>query len=121
MAIVKKKNAKTGITYVYESHSVWIPELKQPRATTKIIGKLDPQTGEVIPTGPRGRPRSAQKETVSKDGAGEAALKKELYEVTEQKNKLEIEFKKLQADYNRMRDVLVSTARKIEGLNLTAE
>lgn len=29
MSIVKQTNKKTGITYVYESHSYWDPEKKQ--------------------------------------------------------------------------------------------
>ncbi len=56
MAIVKSKNKKTGITYVYESESYWDPEKKQPRNHRKLIGKLD-EDGNVIPTGSRGRKR----------------------------------------------------------------
>ena len=56
MAIVKSKNKKTGITYVYESESYWDPEKKQPRNHRKLIGKLD-EDGNVVPTGSRGRKR----------------------------------------------------------------
>ena len=56
MAIVKSKNKKTGITYVYESESYWDPEKKQPRNHRKLIGKLD-EEGNVVPTGSRGRKR----------------------------------------------------------------
>lgn len=55
MAIVDVRNKKRGITYVYESHSYWDKELKQPRSTRKLLGKRDPLTGEIVPTGPRGR------------------------------------------------------------------
>lgn len=66
MSIVKSKNKKTGITYVYESESYWDPEKKQPRNHRKLIGKLD-EDGNVIPTGSRGRkrkevPHEAQRE-----------------------------------------------------------
>ena len=50
MAIVKQFNKKTGITYVYESHSYRDKETKQPRAKRKLIGRLDEETGEIIPT-----------------------------------------------------------------------
>lgn len=50
MAIVKQKNPKTGVTYVYESHSYRDKETKQPRAKRKLIGRLDEETGEVVPT-----------------------------------------------------------------------
>ncbi len=56
MAIVKSKNKKTGITYVYESESYWDPEKKQPRNHRKLIGKLD-EGGNIVPTGSRGRKR----------------------------------------------------------------
>lgn len=55
MAIVDVRNKKRGITYVYESHSYWDKELKQPRSTRKLLGKRDPLTGEIVPTGPWGR------------------------------------------------------------------
>ena len=50
MAIVKQYNKKTGVTYVYESHSYWDKEKKQHRSDRKLIGKVDPETGEIVPT-----------------------------------------------------------------------
>lgn len=59
MAIVNVYNKSRGITYVYESKSYWDKNLKQPRSIRKLIGKRDPETGEIIPTGKRGRKPSA--------------------------------------------------------------
>ena len=53
MAIVKVHNKARNVTYVYESVSYWDKELKQPRSHRKLIGRLDPDTGEVVPTGKR--------------------------------------------------------------------
>ncbi len=50
MAIIKQLNKKTGITYVYESHSYRDKETKQPRSERKLLGRLDETTGEIIPT-----------------------------------------------------------------------
>lgn len=50
MAIINQYDKRSGITYVYESKSEWIPELKQSRAKRTLIGRRDPDTGEVIPT-----------------------------------------------------------------------
>lgn len=58
MSIVKVYNKKVGVTYVYESESYWDKEKKQPRNRRKLIGKIDPVTGEIVPTGKRGRPSS---------------------------------------------------------------
>ena len=44
-----RKDKKTGITYVYEQESHWVPELKQSRANRRIIGKLD-EEGNIVPT-----------------------------------------------------------------------
>ena len=57
MHYVKSKDKRTGITYVYESESYWDKEKQQPRAHRKLIGKLDEETGEIIPTDGRGRKR----------------------------------------------------------------
>ena len=39
--------------YAYENHSYWDPEKKQSRANRKLLGKVDPLTGNIVPT--RGR------------------------------------------------------------------
>ena len=43
-------NKKTGVTYVYESISFRDKEKKQSRNKRVCIGKLDPVTGEFIPS-----------------------------------------------------------------------
>ena len=62
MSIIKLKDKRSGTTYVYESESYWDKEKKQPRSRRKLIGKLDDETGEVIPTGKSGRKKSSEKE-----------------------------------------------------------
>ncbi|RJX26963.1 MAG: IS1634 family transposase [Dethiobacter sp.] len=47
---VHQVNKKTGVTYVYEATAVWDKEKKQPRNKQVCIGKLDPETGEFIPS-----------------------------------------------------------------------
>lgn len=65
MAIIKQYHKDTGITYVYESESYWDKEKRQPRSRRRLVGKLDPETGEVIPTD-RKKAR-AQKEEGAQD------------------------------------------------------
>ena len=43
-------NKRTGVTYVYEATSYWDKEKNQPRNKQVCIGKLDPETGEFIPS-----------------------------------------------------------------------
>ena len=40
---------KNGITYVYENESYWDKEKKQPRSKRRLIGHIDPATGEIVP------------------------------------------------------------------------
>jgi len=48
-SIVYQTDKKTGIKYAYESTSYWDKEKKQPRSKRRYIGKVDPETGEIIP------------------------------------------------------------------------
>ena len=57
MAIVKQYHKDTDTTYVYESTSYWDAEKGQSRSKRRVIGKIDPATGEIVPTGKRGRAR----------------------------------------------------------------
>ncbi len=63
MSIVKLRDKRSGTIYIYESESYWDKEKKQPRSRRKLIGKLDEETGEVIPTGKRGRKKPSDKES----------------------------------------------------------
>lgn len=57
MSIVHQLDKRSGITYVYESTSYWDKEKKQARSHRKLIGRLDPETGKVLPTDGRGHKR----------------------------------------------------------------
>lgn len=59
-SIIKKLNKQTGVTYVYESESYWDKEKKQPRSKRKLIGRIDEETGEIVPTGGRGNRRKRE-------------------------------------------------------------
>ena len=69
MTMVKQLDKRSGITYVYESVSYWDKEKKQSRSTRKLLGRLDEETGGIIPTDGRGRKRSPsyQREDESKE------------------------------------------------------
>ena len=84
--IVYQTNKKTGVKYAYESISYWDPEKKQPRSKRKYVGKVDPETGEIIYTskidenvaaGDVGRVQILQDQIAEKD-AKIAALEKDL-------------------------------------------
>jgi len=57
MAIIKQYRKETDTTYVYESLSYWDKDKQQSRSKRNLLGKIDPKTGKVVPTGKRGRKR----------------------------------------------------------------
>ena len=67
MSLVKLKDKRSGTTYVYESESYWDKEKKQPRSCRKLIGKLDEETGEIIPIGKSGRKKSSGRKQEEND------------------------------------------------------
>jgi len=85
MSIVKLKDKRSGTTYVYESESYWDKEKKQPRSRRKLIGKLDEETGEIIPTGKSGRKKGT---TVQNDEVHSPEPITEYIKVIEEKDAL---------------------------------
>ncbi|MDR1921936.1 MAG: transposase, partial [Candidatus Adiutrix sp.] len=53
--IIFQTDKRIGVTYAYESTSFWDKEKKQSRAKRKLIGKLDPETGLIVPTDARNK------------------------------------------------------------------
>ena len=74
MAIIKQYHKDTDTTYVYESTSYWDADKGQSRSKRRVIGKIDPATGEIVPTGRRGRkkqgnaPRTQPAEGIPPEG-----------------------------------------------------
>ena len=62
-SIVYQTDKKTGIKYAYESTSYWDKEKKQPRSKRTYIGKVDPETGEIIPSRKENAPISSEDAT----------------------------------------------------------
>ena len=62
-AIVYQTNKKTGVMYAYESVSYWDKEKQQSRAKRRCLGRVDPQTKEIIPTRKRKGPQAGDRQT----------------------------------------------------------
>lgn len=58
MGIVYQTDKRSGITYAYENQSFWDSELKRSKSKRKLIGRVDPETKEIIPTDGRCKKRS---------------------------------------------------------------
>lgn len=117
MAIVKYKN-QSGATYAYEATSNWDPVTKQSRPIRKYLGRVDDETGEIIPpTGKRGRPRKnpipdGEEESEETELSKYKALYNQELSArkhAEQENKLlQARYDKLQNDYEQISDFVTS-------------
>ena len=65
MAIIKQFDKRSGITYVYDSKSYYDKEKKCSRAKRTLIGTIDPDTGEMIPTDGRNKGAKSKPDSVS--------------------------------------------------------
>ena len=117
MAIIKQYHKDTDTTYVYESISYWDEEKKQSRSKRRVIGKLDPETGEIIPTGKRGRkPKEAPAQP-----AGVPAELPQLYEESQARikeltlmiDKKDHEIAGLQKEIRSLKDALSQIDRRL--------
>jgi len=79
MAIVYQHDKRSGLTYAYESHSYWDKEKKITRANRRLIGRVDSETGEIVPTDGRHK-----KDKIKNEIPGEPDYK-ELYEKLQKK------------------------------------
>lgn len=117
MAIIKQYHKDTDTTYVYESVSYWDEEKKQSRSKRRVIGKLDPETGEIIPTGKRGRkpkdasavPAGENTETVRLYEESQARIR-ELTLIVSQKD---LEISSLRDEVRRLKDTLGKVDRQL--------
>ncbi len=112
MAQIQHYDKRVGITYVYESESYYDPEKKQSRSKRKLIGKIDPDTGEMIPTGRRGRP---SKNTTS--GAAEADYRKLYSDVQNELVKAEAKIKTLQSELEKEKQTVTRYKERIQEIS----
>lgn len=66
MAIITQTDRRSGITYAYETEYFWDKIKKQSRAKRVCVGKVDPDTGDIVPT--RGRAKKGASMSSGKRG-----------------------------------------------------
>ena len=98
MAIIKQFDKRSGITYVYDSKSYYDKEKKCSRAKRTLIGKVDPDTGEIVPTdgrnkGARSKPKVSSPE-VDKD--------KRILELEDENRPLKLQISALKKELDRI-------------------
>lgn len=98
MSIVRYTNKKTGTVTLYESTSHYDPETKQSRPIRKYLGKLDPETGELIPSKKR-----KKKEEQPPSGSSDLKLRDALQEKTRECMEKERRIRELEEELVKLR------------------
>lgn len=127
MAIIKQYNKKFNITYVYESESYWDPDKKQSRSKRKLLGRLDPETGEIIPTGGRGRkPKNPESSSPAVGPDSNKAIQQEqddrqqqICELTVTVSKLKDELAQAKAENQQLRSALGKLKKQLDSCSDT--
>lgn len=86
MTILKRLDKRTNIVYVYESSSYWDKKKKQPRSKRVLIGKIDPKTGEMIPTDGRCKHLSTEGKKQAQEKEAQDKAKQQAAREKEDKN-----------------------------------
>lgn len=115
MAQIKYFDKRVGITYVYESESYYDKEKHQSRSKRKLIGKIDPDTGEMIPTGKKGRPSKSPAVSSENDPDYKKLYEKALTEITRKDEKISSLEQELQETRTSARN-LTDIVQKISAL-----
>ena len=105
-SIVYQIDKKTGAKYAFESVSYWDKDKKQSRSKRKYLGKVDPETGEIIPS--RGRTVHSE-EKASEETTILPALYKEIEERDRTIKELRRDLDEVTEKYNQ----LLTTVQKI--------
>jgi len=82
VAIVHQTDKRSGITYAYRSVSYWDKEKKQSRAKRTLIGRVDKETGEIVPTDGRNRKKKEGAAPVIRGTKGTEKVKRSFYGAT---------------------------------------
>ena len=99
MAIIYQHDKRSGITYAYDSKSYYDKEKKCSRAKRTLIGRVDPDTGEIVPTD--GRNKGAK----SKPAASSSELDKEkrILELENENRQLKLQISALKKELERVK------------------
>jgi transposase len=68
LGVIYLVNKKTGIKYAYSNEAYWDKEKQQSRARRKLLGRVDPVTGEIVPTRSYTKKKEVEPDTLVKPG-----------------------------------------------------
>ena len=103
MAIIKQFDKRSGITYVYDSKSYYDKEKKCSRAKRTLIGRIDPESGEIVPTDGRNKGSKSKSVTKSVTPSPDADKDKLIRRLEDENRQLKLQIVALKKEINRIK------------------
>lgn len=116
MSRVYQYDNRVDVTYVYDVEEVFDEKTGKTRPKRRLIGKLDPGTKQLVPTGKRGRPAKTDCQSADKKKEGnrdkEEQAKARFLETLQKKDEaiasLKSENRQLKAAINKLEKTILS-------------
>lgn len=99
MAIIFQHDKRSNITYAYDSKSYYDKEKKCSRAKRTLIGRVDPETGEIVPTDGRNKGARSKPKAVSPD----IDKDKRIQELEDENRQLKLQISALKKELDRVK------------------
>ena len=100
MAIIYQHDKRSGITYAYASKSYYDKDKNCSRAKRTLIGRVDPDTGEIVPTD--GRNKGA-KSTPAQPASPDIDKDKRILELENENRQLKLQISALIKELERVK------------------
>lgn len=96
MAIIFQHDKRSGITYAYDSKSYYDKTTKFSRAKRTLIGRVDPASGEIVPTDGRNKRKKDKDIPVAVD------KDKLISQLQDENRQLKLQVSALEKELNRL-------------------
>ena len=121
MSIVLQHDSRANVTYAYNNTVIWDKVQKKSSTSRILIGKVDPETGEVVKTSGNRRKKQIDDKTIDSEIAEfnkKVREKKNMEEALLSGNSLEImhlkeELARIQHKYKQISQIMLSATSQI--------
>ena len=124
MSIILQRDSRAGVTYAYHNTVIWDKALKKSSSSRILIGKLDPQTGEVVKSSGHRRKKQIDNAVIDREISEYNKKVREKKKVeddilsgsSQEIRNLKQEFADIQAKMKECNQIILSAVQKINQL-----
>lgn len=119
---VRCRNSHNGVVYVYTYETYFDPVQQKYRQHRHCIGKVDPESGEVVPTAQRGSYRDKSRNPQGEPGEpGETREERKKRKVDERIEALSLQVKELKEKVQILETELAASQREVKKMKESKE